>query len=333
MSERRKIRQSDIAAASGVSVSTVSRVLNDLPGISRDIRAQVMDVAASLGYASARQRLTTARSVAVLSTIRFFSSEAGQFHTDILEGIAQEARRTGVALTCCPVGNDAENAAALAGRDGVLLLSIDTEAVIEQAAETGIALGLINVEQPRDQHDVTVPDNRDGARKGLKHLIELGHRDIVFLNHSDRDTIRRRAEGYAQAMVAGTAVPPRIEPFDYTQSAATNEARLRAIMDERPFTALACSNDISAIAAKQALRRMGLTVPRDVSVLGFDDLPMAGLAAPALSTVRIDRHAIGAMALKRLMDRMDDPAAPTVRQIISTALVIRDSTAKPPERD
>ncbi len=325
---KNKVKQSDIARLSGVSVSTVSRVLNGMPGISSDVRSQVGRAAASLGYSIPSAVATTnlARSVLVLSPLTFLAAQAGQFHVDILQGIADAARERGVALTCAPLGDETEMHASLAGLDGLLLLSLDSVVAVALADAAGVPIGLVNTDDHADRHDVTMPDNRGGSAKAARHLQELGHRDILYIAHSDRDTIRSRTEGFRDA-VAGSEIRFRNTRLDYAQPINDFADALRRYRAESPFTAVACSNDITALAAIQALSRMGLSVPRDVSVTGFDDLPMAALANPPLTTVSIDRKALGEIALKRLLDRIGAPSAPVLRQTISTRLVVRGSTA------
>ncbi len=324
----KKVKQSDIARLSGVSISTVSRVLNGVPGISSDVRSQVGQAAASLGYSipSADATPRAARSVLVLSPLTFLAAQAGQFHIDILQGIADATRERGVALTCAPLGDESEMLKSLAGLDGLLLLSLDSTVAVALADAAGVPIGLVNTDDHADRHDVSMPDNRGGSAKAARHLLELGHRDILYIAHSDRDTIRHRVEGFRDA-VAGGEVRFRTARLDYAQPINDFADALQGYRAESPFTAVACSNDITALAAVQALSRLGLSVPRDVSVTGFDDLPMAVLSNPTLTTISIDRKLLGEIALKRLLDRIAAPEGPALRQIISTRLIKRGSTA------
>jgi DNA-binding LacI/PurR family transcriptional regulator len=329
----RKVRQSDIADLSGVSVSTVSRVLNGVPGISDDVRAEVVKAAASLGYNVLlhANQATIARSVLLVSPLTFLAAQAGQFHIDILEGISNAARSAGVTLICVPLGDPSEIEAALAGQDGLLLLSVDSPDAVTLADARSLPVCLVNTEVLGDMHDVTLPDNRGGSAKAARYLMELGHHEMVYIAHSARDTIRSRTNGFVEAVTTerGADAAPRVVRLDYAQPIAEFESALRALRSEKPFTAVACSNDITALAAIQALSRMGLSVPQDVSVIGFDDLPMAALSSPQLTTIRIDRQALGEAALRRLLDRIASPAAPPIHQLISTQLIVRSSTGRP----
>ncbi|MGL5009523.1 MAG: LacI family DNA-binding transcriptional regulator [Paracoccaceae bacterium] len=328
----RKVRQSEIAELSGVSISTVSRVLNGVPGISDDVRAEVVRAAASLGYLAQApsKRTDLAKAVLLISPLTFLAGQTGQFHIDILEGISRAARDAKVALTCVPLGDAAEMDAALAGQDGLLLLSVDAPDVVTLADARSLPVCLVNTELFGDTHDVTVPDNRGGAAKAARLLLELGHRDLIYIAHSARDTIKSRTDGFSDAVTAGLgqSAAPRVVRLDYAQPIADFEAALRKLLSEKPFTAVGCSNDITALAAVQALNRMGLSVPADVSVVGFDDLPMAALANPQLTTVRIDRQALGEAAFRRLLDRIAAPAMPPIHQMVLTQLVVRSSTSQ-----
>jgi DNA-binding LacI/PurR family transcriptional regulator len=290
----RKIRQTDIAKTSGVSISTVSRVLNGMPGISQEVRDHILGTARALGYRVEQPEpsRTRARSVVVLSTLDFLSAQAGQFHTDILHGVQLAAREAGVTLVCAPIGTEAETDAQLKAHDGVLLLSVDAPEISGAADRLHRPAGLINTEISADYHDVTVPDNEGGARKATRYLIDRGHRDILFVSHSARDTIQSRAAGYRAAMVAafGVAAQVRVEQADYRWGVSDIHRKLDALYQDNPFSAVCCSNDITALAVIQALGRMGLRVPDDVSVVGFDDLPMAAISSPPLTTIAIDRE-------------------------------------------
>ncbi len=326
----RKIRQSDIALASGVSVSTVSRVLNNMPGISPEVREQVQRAAGSLGLtvAGAAPVRASASSVLVLSPMSVLSAQAGQFHTDILAGVTQAARSAGVRLTCLPIGDRGDIEAALSGFDGVILLSIDSADALAAARGRNMPLVLLNSmpEGEDDTFDAVLPDNFGGGAKACRHLHELGHRRIAFIAHSERGTIAQRFDGYRHVIGAGA----RSELLPLDMPVGDRAERLAALRADTGFTALVCSNDITAMGVIQALGRLGLSVPDDVSIMGFDDLPTAALSQPPLTTMRIDREALGAAAFRRLVARLAHPGEPPMRQIIATELVRRKSTVEAP---
>lgn len=326
----RKIRQSEIARISGVSVSTVSRVMNGLPGISAEVREHVQRAAESLGLKLETPLRTIASSVLVLAPMTVLSSHAGQFHTDILSGVSRAAGAAGVSLTCMPLGDTVETESALARADGVILLSVDTRETIEAAQRLAKPVVLLNALANADDDavDVVLPDNFGGGAKACRFLTELGHDRIACLMHSERETIKERFAGARS--ILGDGAPCEYVPLSL--SVDDLSGKLKALLDRTGFTALLCSNDITAIAAMQALGRLGLSVPGDVSIVGFDDLPPAALSQPPLTTIRIDREALGGAAFRQLLARIENHAEPAMRQILSTELVERHSTAPPAQK-
>jgi LacI family transcriptional regulator len=178
-------------------------------------------------------------------------------------------------------------------------------------------------------------DNFEGARQAVEYLIEQGHTSIAFIGgplaQNSRPinriyTIERRASGYRTALLdAGLAVN-----YDLYESAGLTpdggyEACKRLLAKKTKFSAIFCANDETAIGAMKAVREAGLSIPQDMSVVGFDDIDMAAHYNPALTTVRINKEAMGAMAVKTLIARAADPEAIGATIMLDVDLIKRES--------
>ena len=322
-----KVRQGEIAKACGVSVSTVSRVLNGVAGISPEVRKKVLRTAESLGMALPQKipGRSSASSILVLAPMPILSAQAGQFHTDILAGLGEAAAAHGVKMVCLPAGDPREVAAAMEDQDGLILLSMNSGEVLSAARNRNLPIVLLNSEPTADadSFDTVLPDNYGGGAKAYACFNELVHSHLAFVSHSDRVTIRQRLAGFAAN--EDQAIPVLDLPLGCP--AETASERLGKLLSDAGTTAFACSNDITAIAVIQALGRLGLSVPEDISVIGFDDLPQAAMFRPPLTTLQIDREALGAAAFRRLMTKIETHDEPAMRQIMATRLIVRESTA------
>ncbi|MCA1667041.1 MAG: LacI family transcriptional regulator [Thermomicrobia bacterium] len=337
---KRRVRQREIAARAGVSVSTVSRVLGGVVGISTPVRQHVLAIADALGYAEGRTRLNGG----VRHFGFFVGPSRGDFHdrphttdfyADILAGVEMECRNAGVHLSYTVVEPGYQSSlfvldkAKQSRMDGVLLLAVDDRAVIETILMAGVPAVLINAEQPELPMDTFVPDNQTGARLAVRHLLARGHCRILHLTARHRPTIRQRFDAYRATLAeAGIADDPALilqTTIAATPAYEAMHARLRA---GRPdFSAVFCANDLTAIGAMRALRENGLRIPADISVIGFDDIPMAAHTDPPLTTVRIEREELGALAVRRLLHRVATPALTPIHVALACRLIERQTVA------
>lgn len=333
----RPVRQREIAERAGVSVSTVSRVLNDVPGISAGLQRRVLAAAAELGPADRAGPRPPIHHVALLATDLRAGYALDPFHGDILAGVEAECRRLGLHLSYAVVDPDAD-AADLVRRkadqtniDGFLFLAVDDRVLVERVLAFGVPVAVINAEYPGLAVDTFLPDNEGGAALAVRHLLGLGHRRILHVTHFQRRTIRRRHDTY-RAVLAEAGIPP--DPalvLDAVMGERQTYAAVKRALAETPtdFTAVFCANDASAIGTMRALREAGRRVPADVSVVGFDDLSVAEFLSPPLTTVRVEREELGALAVRRLLDRATTPTLTPIRVELATRLIERRSTAPP----
>lgn len=335
-----RVHQRDIAEHAGVSISTVSRVLNNVRGISDELRRLVLDTAAEMGYYDSATPAKL-QHISLFTATFSASSDLDTFHTDILRGIESECRQHDIQLTYSIAEPDEAGTAFILKKikerqvEGALLVSMDDRKLIEQLLDLNILLGVINVDHRGLPVDTFLPDNFTGALLATQHLLAHGHRHILHITTAAatrRRTIHQRFEGYRAALQEG-GIP--FDPKLVLESSLGVEyvhADVRELLAARAsqFTAIFCANDLAAIGAIRALQEAGKRVPEDISVIGFDDIPTAALFTPALTTMRIDCKEMGMLATRRLMDRFLQPAATSIRVELACTLMERQSVGPVP---
>jgi DNA-binding LacI/PurR family transcriptional regulator len=328
-SPRQRVTSVDVAERAGVSQSTVSLVFSGKGQgrVSEATQEHVRRCARELGYrpnvAAQALRLGTSRAVALL-----VPDITNPFFSRVLRGAQRAARSAGYTVALVDTANDrrweAQSFEALrAGPvDGYLLFEVDPP------AELGPDENVVLMESAARGRPSVRFDAEGGAEAAFRHLIELGHARIGHLAAAfDAPTFHRRND--ARRRVLGEAgLAPDGQPRVLT-AIGIEDARLAAgpLLDERP-TAVYCDDDLIAAGLYLAARERGVRIPRDLSVVGFDDMDFARALDPALTTVVLDAELLGATAFQLLERRM--AGARTRRQIVLPAeLLVRDSTAPP----
>ncbi|WP_443063094.1 LacI family DNA-binding transcriptional regulator [Streptomyces sp. NBC_00483] len=322
------VRIAHIAALAGVSVPTVSRVLNGRPGVSDGTRARIEELISEHGY-----RKTSDNRQKFVELI--FRELKSMWVGEIIRGVEEVARRNRAGVIVSKFGlHDADASVDdTVGRRPLCVLSVFQlpEAERERLRAKGIPYVVFD---PMDDVPDGVPyvgaTNFKGGRSATRHLIALGHRHIALIGGPDHAFCLARAAGYRSALEAA-GLP--VDPDATVRGPLTREggqAAARALLGrpDRP-TAIVTANDMQALGVYQAAREAGLRVPQDLSVVGFDDMPVAVWADPPLTTVRqpLDEMAASATELALALGRGE-----RVRQLgveIATELVVRESTAAP----
>lgn len=324
---RKRVTLRDVALDVGVSISTASRALSGAPGISPSVRKKIQQAAQQLEYSGA----TNQHSIVVAIDVHAVESGAGEFMQAVQRGIEQESTRLGLNLSFRHVSLRSTSFTDLAGEnDGLLLLSLQDETVVEQVSASGIPAVIVNGREPQMRLDAIAPANRTGGYLATKHLIELGHSDILFLNHTKRPTIRDRMLGNRRALdEAGIAQDPSrtLDLPEMRADIAFQMIAARLDAGGLDASAVQCCNDASALGVIAALNEGGLRVPEDVSVIGFDDVPAAALNSMPLTTLHVDTFDLGARSVRKLLERIQDPGQLFTYTETAVSLVVRDSTA------
>ncbi len=333
---KRRVYQRDIAELAGVSISTVSRVLSDAGGISDIVQDRVYAAAVELGYEKTDENEPNQlRNVTLLTSLPLAPS-IDPFHADVLNEVELACSEAGVQLSYASFNNGAASDEKILSRiqqnavDGLLLLSLDDMELIKHIQDMNIPLVMINVDNPDASEDTFLPDNHQGARLAMRHLIENGHERILHITQSKRRTIQHRTEAYRATLAeAGIRYDPKL-----IVEAEINADETYRVMQKRfeqvevDFTAVFCANDISAMGFMRAAQEFGLRIPQDISVIGFDDIASAAFLSPPLTTIRIEIGELASLALSRLINRVADPDLTPIRVSLACQLVKRQSVAR-----
>jgi DNA-binding LacI/PurR family transcriptional regulator len=302
--------QTDIAAQLGVSVSTVSRALANEAGISDQVRRDVLKVARAVGYKSKHANPVAAdrRAVALVPLGSAASAMSG-FYVGIVEGMRATAEEMGLALDVRLV-NEAlvtletvERHVTQADASGLLLAGIDPwDDLVDWCGLRSVASVLVNGSDPLMRMSSVSPSNFYGAYVATMRLLEAGHRRILHYTHQHRPTIMQRRRGFEAAM----ATVPGAEPvLVSTAERRTAELLDDILADRHKITAVFSWNDIAAVEMLEGLHGEGKQLPPGFSIIGFDDLPIAGMTTPRLSTMRVNREAIGEAAVRLLLRHLE----------------------------
>jgi LacI family transcriptional regulator len=331
---------SDVARLAGVSHQTVSRVLNNHPSVSEATRQRVMRAVEQLGYRpNALARALASRRSRVLGVISFDITQYGPAAT--LRGIERAARAAGYALLMTTLERvereavlDAIHTLVDQSVVGIIFVAPQVSA-ITALYSLPRGLSVVAVEAGGGGVPVVAVDQRLGARLATEHLLELGHRSVWHISGpTDGPESAERLAGWRSALdAAGRRVPPVAEGDWSAQSGFVAAATL---MRQPELTAVFCGNDQMALGLLRALQEGGRSVPDEVSVVGFDDIPEAGYFTPPLTTIRPDFDEIGRRSLAVLLDevhRGPDEPPPLSPPRISPTLVVRASSGPPPRPD
>lgn len=327
------MRLEDIALRCGVSVSTASRALAGSKGVRGDLRATIIKTAKKLNYTiptsiAGRKVILAASGAAMVDYVR------NQFTFHVLDGLRERAQTLGVELVSRSIASTADQIALLgeAGADasvvGCLFLTLDDETVLTLTGDFGKPIVLVNGDDPAMHHSSVTPCNRSAARLATQHLLDLGHRRILFLMRRGRRTIERRYEGWQDALrergveAAGLAV----EVSDWLPELATEAIVQHIRVNGLDFTAVLAAGDSLAVGAMIGLQKVGYLVPDDVSIMGIDDLPLAAFQTPPLTTMHIPMREIGAASLDLLLDDLGGMDLPPRRVEFACHIVKRQST-------
>ncbi|MFP7761967.1 LacI family DNA-binding transcriptional regulator [Marisediminicola sp. LYQ134] len=321
----------DVAREAGVSKSLVSLALRGDPGVSDATRARITDVAVALGYRSNR----LARSLVQGRTALFgaVTTDLGNpYYTEILSGVEIAAETAGFDLL---IGQGRRDSALLGARvgdmvglgvDGIIVVSSRVDPAALAAAASRLPVVVVG-KMPRSVSgvDTVTSDDRSGAFAATTHLLDLGHRAIAFASASTRPAALGRRAGYTAAMEGreGARQPLVVGASDLIEL----ERRVREVLstpEARP-TAVVASNDLAAIAILDAAIDLGLDVPGELSIVGYDNTALASLVRPRLTSVDQPSDAIGRLCVEMIVERLDGRSSDR-HEVLEPRLVVRASS-------
>jgi LacI family transcriptional regulator len=335
----KRVTLSDIAEKSNVSLTTVSLVLRNKAGatIPSETRQRVLETARDLGY-HLKVPLDARRAVNQIGILLRAREDdlplANPFYSHILAGIEAACRqnRFNLLSATLPVDDDnypLERPRLLDGEhvDGLLLVGTFVDRTLDHLlGEKSVPTVLVDAYSESTAYDAVVTENYQGAYQAVSYLIEHGHCHIGIVASLPRayPSIRERRRGYVEALqehqVANTYFADchlrREEAFAVTTHLLTQNPQI---------TALFGVNDDMAIAAMRAAQTLGKRVPQDISIMGFDDIDLAHLTIPALTTMQVDKINLGRTAVQTLINRVQAPDSPRVTVALRTRLIERQS--------
>jgi LacI family transcriptional regulator len=340
VSRDRRATLANVAESAGVSVATVSKVLNGRNDVAPATRALVQDLLHEHDYVARRVKPAMPPTIEL-----FFHGQLNAYHTEVLQGVVEAAREAGVAVVVSVrpreqggsrVNRPAAWARELAtvGRQAAIVVTSELAAAdltaLTRARMPVVVIDPLNL--PSARVTSVGSTNFAGGLLATQHLLDLGHRQIAYLGGPAAAACNQaRMHGYRGAMeAAGAPVPDgylRTGRFSYEHGIAGGTALLNL---REPPTAVFAGSDETALGVIEAARVRGLRIPEDLSVVGFDDTPVARLAAPPLTTVRQPLREMGAVAVRTALRLAGGETVDSHHVELATELVVRQSTARPP---
>ncbi|GGE15630.1 LacI family transcriptional regulator [Marinithermofilum abyssi] len=333
----------EIAKKAGVSVSTVSRALNNYTDVNQNTRKKIIQIAQELNYfpSAVARSLVTKRSYTIGL---FFGDQVNSgfdhpFFLEVLSAVRKVAGDAGYDLLIFT--NLHKKKATYTtlcrerGVDGLfLILTGDGKRKNEQLIElqeSGIPCVAIDLPLDGERCSYVESNNFLGAKKAVSYLIKLGHRKIALIGGDEVGKVSfDRLNGYRAALIeAGLEYDPQLVRYGCYSADQAKEATEALVSENRDVTAILAVSDVMAIGAIQRLTELGWSVPDDISVVGFDDIREASTNKPSLTTVRQCKYEMGSEAIRLLMKTIEDVSYRPSPVVIPCELIVRDSTAPP----
>lgn len=326
----------DVAKEAGVSVATVSKVINHYPDVSEKTRKKVKHAIARLRYRPnvIARGLVTGRSwtVGVLIHVPF----TNPYVSMLLEGIKTALEHSGYDLMRLSARlNDPDYSfidhCQSRNLDGVVVFGVEKDhRSIQELIQSGIPTMFVDTDATGLRAGNITTDNRNGIRMAVRHLFELGHRRIAYLaGVSGQDVNELRLAGYREGLEV-FSLPYRddyVADGDYSYDSGIRGMNMLLDLAQPP-TAVICTSDMAAFGAIRAVEARGLSVPGDISVVGFDNIFEAELFKPRLTTINQNIHAIGVKSIEALIAMIKHPGDPPPVLTEPSSLIVRESTGK-----
>ncbi|HUI72647.1 MAG TPA: LacI family DNA-binding transcriptional regulator [Spirochaetia bacterium] len=330
------VTMKEIARKLGVSIATVSRVLSGSEdSVSDEVRKTILEAADRLGY---RPRRKTGRTIAFLIDSELFNLSS-LFYSYIVSNVEKEVARRGYFFHFGAVQKEdlslrrfGPKPSDLAG--AVLVGTYDAELVLRLRSRNAPVV-MVDYWLPTEDVDAVLVDNVDGIMRAGKHLSELGHRRVAYISGTiDGVSSQERRYGFRRAQASFQFEDePSLEEECRESMSGGFEAmnRLLERHDEHPPTAVIAYNDMVALGAMDAIKQRGLSIPNDISIVGFDDISLSAEVAPPLTTVQVPKELMGTLAAETLFQVIDGKPHIARKILLQAHIVVRGSTAARPQ--
>ena len=324
----------DVAEKAGVSISTVSKVLNNTGSIAEKTRQKVRETMRELNYqpsvvASVKKRIQT---IGLL-----IPSIANPFMAEVARSIEDHVKKFGFSLLVCSTDNHLDNELEYISIlkqkyvDGIILATgLNDYKAIKELINAEIPVALLSRDIPSLAVDTVLVDDFLGGYEAVQYLISLGHRKIAIITENiNWSVVRARVQGYRQALEeAGLEYDENLVLLDNTTLDAGKQATRKLLDLPEPPTAIFASTEFLAIGAVKSARELGIHVPKDLSIVGFDDTILATVCDPPLTTIAQPIQEMGKKVVELLVEEIEGPKETKQRIVLSPKLVVRESTSR-----
>lgn len=327
----------DIAAAAGLSQAAISLALRGKPGVSEATRARVTELAQGLSYRPIAHDLSHHHKpltvTLVIRTLHGNTPDANRFYGPVLAGIEEGCRRQHTRLMLAIMPVDQYNYPIEVPRgvndnssDGLIFVGAHFTPTTGSVLEGAPPAVLVDAYSDDEEFDSVETDNISGARMAVQHFIDRGHREIAILgtDPSAFPSILQRRVGYEQAIAEAGLTPRHIDaPYFLHEAAAA--AAIKYLRAKPEVTAIFCANDLVGVTFIQAAREAGISVPDQVSVIGFDDIDLASFITPPMTTMAVDKVGMGRLAVTLLLHRLEFENESVTSTLVRPRLIERQS--------
>ncbi|HEY1231537.1 MAG TPA: LacI family DNA-binding transcriptional regulator [Ramlibacter sp.] len=318
----------DIAAETGLSIGTVSRALKNQAGMTESSRNKVREAALRMGYDFGQLKKGRIRRIAFLLHSQHNTLASSPFYSPVLHGAEEACRREGIALSFIAVGpaEPVQGLIRLHQPDAIVCAGFFEPEVLSVLHQVGKPIVLVDMH--RRGFTSVNPDNVRGGYLATQHLLRCGRKRIAMLSGSlAHYSIQQRNRGFRQALFdAKVHADPELEVIVPTMGegdeGVVEAMRTLLALPKRP-DALFCYNDSTALAAMKYCLNEGMKIPHDLAIVGFDDIGAAAAAIPPLSTIRVDKEALGRAGVELLLQAAEENQSQIT---LPVAMIVRESS-------
>jgi LacI family transcriptional regulator len=324
-----------IASQLGISTATVSRALNDRPGVRQDTRQRILSLATEMNYSPNMAARSLVSATTGMAGFLFFEGplalDHDPFYLQVMRGAEQELARKGYFLIISTLQNQDLQSAQLnilreKRVDGLILAGpFFPQRFILSLVTQNVPLVLVDNMLQQTQVNCVLVEDEYGGYAVTRHLLAHGHQKIAMLSGPEEwVSACRRSAGYRRAM-GEAGFPCKIITMPETTSQTGYQAMKAALRQDASITAVFTANDVMAFGAMQAAQEHGRSIPQDLAIAGFDDVDAASHSYPALTTVRVPRRLLGVQAARRLIELLENEGESAVTSMVAAELVLRNS--------
>ncbi|TNJ67729.1 LacI family transcriptional regulator [Paenibacillus hemerocallicola] len=328
----------DVAREAGVSIAAVSQVINGKGKISEERRQEIIRVMEMLHYQPSRiaSALTGKKTYTIGLLVPDISNP---FFAEIARAVEEQGHQLGYSLIICSTENKDERVERYISLlqqksvDGIIIgTGIDNKKMLKPFLDNETPIAMIAREMPGLDVKTVIVDDYVGGRMAAEHLLALGHRRLAVLTENPKlSSSKERIRGFREGVeLSGGELPDsRIKACGDELVKEGKRLAAQLLQCEDPPTAIFCCNDLLAIGTLQAAKQLGMKVPSDLSVIGFDNTILASVTDPPLTTVAQPTERMGRTAVDRLIGQLDKAYDGELRTVMQPNLVVRSSTAAP----